>query len=129
MTRRGTATEQNRRVARELMQKVAATELAEFRDAVAALQALADADPDAAAADAVLDAFAAVRSHRATLERRLDMLLGLAVLEGVTVREVARTTGIPTRTLTRRLASTPAAWVGKKLVPAPYSAWGWSAGF
>lgn len=124
MTRRGTATAQNRDVARELMQKVAATELSEFRDAVAALQAL---DP-AAPVDAVLDAFAAVRDHRATLDRRLDHLLGLSVLEGVTVREVARTTGIPTRTLTRRLAGTPAAWTGQRLVPAPYSAWGWSAG-
>lgn len=123
MTRRGTATAQNRSVARELMQKVAEKELVEFRGAVAALQAL---DPGAPAEDA-LDAFAEVRAHRAGLDRRLDHLLGLAVLEGVPVREVARTTGIPTRTLTRRLARTPAAWAGRRLAPAPYSAWGWTA--
>lgn len=127
MTRRGTATEQHRNVATELMAVVAAKELSEFRDAVAALQALGKADPDAASPEAVLDAFAAVRAHRATLDRRLDMLLGLAVLEGVPVREVARTTGIRPRTLSRRLAGTPAAWVGQRLSPAPYSAWGWHA--
>lgn len=123
MTRRRTATEQNRRVARELMAEVAAKE---FRDAVAALQALAEADPGEVTADAVLDAFATVRAHRGVLDRRLDHLLGLAVLEGVPVREVARTTGIPTRTLSRRLAGTPADWVGCRLAPAPYSRWGWS---
>lgn len=122
MTRHRSATTQNKMVARELMQKVVATELAEFRDAVAALQALAETD---ACAEEVLDAFAAVRAHRAVLERRLYHLLGLAVLEGIPVREVARTTGIPARTLTRRLVRTPAAWTGHRLVPAPYSAWGW----
>lgn len=123
MTRHRSATTQNKMVARELMQKVAATELKEFAVAVGALQALAETD---ASAEEVLDAFAAVREHRAVLERRLDALLGLAVLEGVPIREVARTTGIPARTLTRRLSGTPAAWVGHRLVPAPYSAWGWT---
>lgn len=128
MTRRRTTTEQNRNVARELMRKVAAKELVEFRDAVAALQALAGADPAEVTAERVLDAFAAVREHRAVLDRRLDALLGLAVLEGVPVREIARATGIPARSLSRRLAGTPAAWVGQTLHPAPYSAWGWSVG-
>ncbi|CPR70079.1 hypothetical protein [Mycobacteroides abscessus] len=126
MTRRRTATEQNRRVARELMATVAVKELKEFAKVVADLQALAETAE--VTAEQVLDAFAAVRAHRAVLDRRLDALLGLAVLEGVPVREVARTTGIPPRTLTRRLAGTPAAWVGQTLHPAPYSAWGWSAG-
>lgn len=127
MTRRRTATAQNRTVARELMQKVAAKELAEFRGAVADLEALAETDPGTMTAEATLDAFAQLRGHRAVLERRLDSLLGLAALEGVPVREVARVTGIPTRTLTRRLAGTPAGWVGRTLTPAPYSAWGWHA--
>ncbi|WP_078315375.1 hypothetical protein [Mycobacterium sp. D16Q16] len=127
MTRRRTATAQNREVARGLMRQVATAELKEFRDAVAALQALAEADPATVTAEAVLGAFAELRAHRCVLERRLDHLFGLAVLEGVPAREVARATGIPPRTLTRRLAGTPAVWVGAKLFPAPYSAWGWHA--
>lgn len=127
MTRRRTSTAQNRVVARQLMRSIPKIELEEFRDAIAPMQELADANPETITAEAALDALAALRAHRATLETRLWHLLGVAVLEGTRPVYVASNAQVPQRTLTRHLATGPAAWCGRTLVPDPGRVYGWRA--
>ncbi|WP_026256260.1 hypothetical protein [Mycobacterium sp. 155] len=125
MTRRRAPTAQNRVIAKELMREIPRRELQEFTDAIAAMEALADADPEDVTAEAALDALAALRSHRPLLDARLWHLLGLAVLEGTRPAYVASNAKVPSRTLTRHLAESPAAWCGRVLVADPRRAYGW----
>lgn len=125
MTRRRTPNDQNRRVARELMREIPKRELAEFTAVIAPMQDLADADPESVTAEAALEALAALREHRPVLDARLWHLLGLAVLEGVRPAYVASNSGVPQRTLSRNLATGPAAWCGRVLVSDPHRVYGW----
>ncbi|MFV8137455.1 hypothetical protein ACNQR7_07775 [Mycolicibacterium senegalense] len=127
MTRRRTPTAQNRVVARELMRSIPKTELEEFRNVIAPMQELAEAAPETITAEAAMDALAALRAHRPVLEARLWHLLGLAVLEGTRPVYVASNAQVPQRTLTRHLATGPAAWCGRALVPDPSRVYGWRA--
>lgn len=127
MTRRRTSTDQNRRVARELMREIPKRELREFTSVIAPMEALADADPEAATAEAALEALAALRTHRPLMEARLWHLLGAAVLEGIRPAYVASNAGVPQRTLSRHLAESPATWCGRTLVSDPLRTYGWRA--
>jgi hypothetical protein len=122
MTRRATATPENRVVARELMARVAAAEVRDAEPLIASLSQTTDPEQ-------MLDALAALRAHRAQVDTRIDALLGLCVLEGAPVGQIAGQAGIKPRTLTRRLAGTPAAWVGRDLTADPRAhPWGWRPG-
>lgn len=127
MTRRRTPTDENRTVARQLMREVPKQELKEFTAVIAPMQDLADADPESVTAEAALEALAALREHRPVLDARLWHLLGTAVLEGTRPVYVAANAHVPQRTLTRHLATGPATWCGRPLVPDPGRVYGWRA--
>lgn len=122
MTRRSRATDQNRLVARDLMVRVSTA-------AVRDTEALSESLSQATDSEPVLDALANLRAHRAVIDARINALLGLCVLEGAPVGQIAQVTGIKARTLSRRLAGTPAEWVGRVLVADPRAhPWGWRPG-
>lgn len=127
MTRRRNPTTQNRVIARRLMVEIPQTELKELAEAIAPMEALADADPETVTTEAALEALAALRAHRPVLDARLWHLLGLAVLDGTRPAYVSSNSGVPQRTLSRHLAAGPAQWCGRVLVADPRRTYGWRA--
>jgi hypothetical protein len=119
MTRRRAVTAQNRSVARELMHTYPDRILRQFAPVIAPLEQLAGTDAAALDIDAVLDALATLRHHRATLDHQLWDLLGIATLDGTLARHIADTAGVSPRTLSSHLARTPAVWAGETLVTDP----------
>lgn len=66
------------------------------------------------------------RKHRLIDEMCME-LAGAAILGGMTAKEVAEATGIPTATLTRRVPKTMTGLRGRDLVRDTTTEWGWRA--
>lgn len=72
-----------------------------------------------------MDALEALRRADAEIDELIWDLLGAAVLAGASIGEVSDRTGIPTRTLTRRLPAWAAEMAGERLVRDRKAPRGW----
>lgn len=75
--------------------------------------------------DEAMDALEALRLADAEIDELVWELLGAAVLAGASIGEVAERTGIPRRTLTRRLPAWASELAGERLVRDRKAPRGW----